>query len=218
MNSDTTNSRIYDITPPITEKLSVWPGDTPPRREVLLDMKEGANITLSTLHATVHLGAHADGPNHYGRDASDIASRDLDYYLGPCQVLHVDVPPNTRVQPAHIRTPITAPRVLLATGTLPDPEDFRQDFAALGPELVDEFHARGVKLIGIDTPSVDLFDSKDLPAHQRFLHHDMAILEGIVLRDVPEGVYELIALPLPLRDFDGSPVRAILRTLPEGGG
>jgi arylformamidase len=67
--------------------------------------------------------------------------------------------------------------------------------------------------VGIDTPSVDLFESKDLPAHKEILRHNMAILEGLVLKDVPEGTYELIALPLRLAGFDGSPVRAILRTI-----
>ena len=112
---------------------------------------------------------------------------------------------------AMLSGPIQAPRVLLATGTYPDSEDFNEDFAALAPELVEDLHRQGVKLIGIDTPSVDLFDSKDLPSHRQFLKHDMAILEGLLLKDVPEGLYELIALPLKLVGFDASPVRAILR-------
>jgi arylformamidase len=203
---------IYDITPAITPKLCVWPGDTPPAREVLCDMRRGDNLTLSTLHATVHLGAHADAPSHYGRDASAIDERRLDDYLGLCQVVRVAVPRGVRVTPALLPGPIRAPRVLLATGTYPDPENFNEDFAALAPDLVEELHHQGVRLIGIDTPSVDLFDSKDLPSHRQFLKHDMAILEGLVLTDVPEGIYELIALPLKLAGFDASPVRAVLRT------
>ena len=103
--------------------------------------------------------------------------------------------------------------MLLATGTYRDPDRFDSDFAALSVELVDRLHDQGVRTVGIDTPSVDLFDSKDLPAHKRILQYDMAILEGLVLKDVPEGVYELIALPLRLVGFDASPVRAILRPL-----
>jgi arylformamidase len=106
------------------------------------------------------------------------------------------------------------PRLLIDTGTFPDPRTFNEDFAALSPALVDELHARGVRLVGLDSPSVDLFASKDLPSHQALLRHDMAILEGLVLAHVPEGVYELIALPLPLAGADGSPVRAVLRDLP----
>ena len=204
---------IYDLTPPISERLQVWPGDTPPRREVLCDMKRGDNLTLSTLHATAHLGAHADAPSHYGADAPAIDRRDLDTYLGPAQVIRVAVPRGTRITPDVLAGPIRAERVLLATGTYPDPEQFNEDFAALSPELVEWLHGQGVRLVGVDTPSVDPFDSKDLPAHRTFLRLDMAILEGLVLRDVPEGVYELIALPLRLVGFDASPVRAVLRTL-----
>ncbi len=202
---------IYDISPQITPRLKVWPGDTPPGREVLLDTARGDNITLSTLHATVHLGAHADAPSHYGHEAATIDRRGLDYYLGRCQVIRVAVGRGMLVTPAMVLTPIEAPRVLLATGTFPDPEVFNEDFAALTPELVESLHERGVRLVGVDTPSVDLFSSKDLPAHHTFLKHDMAILEGLVLADVPEGVYELIALPLRLVGFDASPVRAVLR-------
>ena len=203
---------IYDITPPIDELLRVWPGDTPPTREILCSMSDGDNLTLSTLHATVHLGAHVDAPSHYGADAPPIDRRSLDYYVGRCQVVRVDVPRGTRVTPDMIHTTIDSPRILLATNTYPDPTSFNQNFAALSPSLVKAFHEAGVLLIGIDTPSVDLFESTDLPAHKAFLSHDMAILEGIVLDDVPEGIYELIALPLKLVGFDASPVRAILRT------
>jgi len=210
---------LYDITPPISPALKVWPGDTPPSREVLLDMHAGANITLSTLRATVHLGAHADGPNHYGKDAPAIDVRSLDHYLGPCQVMRANVKRGERVGVRHLRlelsslqSQVKAPRVLIATGTFPDPEQWNSDFAALEPALVDALHDCDVITIGIDTPSVDVFDSKDLPAHQRFLAHDMAILEGLVLKNVPPGMYELIALPLPLVGFDASPVRAVLRS------
>jgi len=222
---------LYDITPPITPKLAVWPGDTPPAREVLLDISRGDNITLSTLRATAHLGAHADGPSHYGKDTPAIHERALDYYLGPCQVIRVDVARATTItaemfseivgrihtsgginQTSDAERPIhLAPRVLFATGTYPDPQNWSRDFAALSAELIDFLHDRGVITVGIDTPSVDLSDSKDLPAHRAMLRHDMAILEGLVLKDVPAGTYELIALPLPLVGFDASPVRAVLR-------
>ena len=206
---------LYDISPPITASLAVWPGDTPPTREVLLELARGDTVTLSTLRATVHLGAHADAPSHYGVGAPDIGSRALERYVGPCEVMRVTVARGERVTPSMLPRSVSAPRVLLATGTFPDPTRFNEDFAALAPELVDHLHALGVTLVGIDTPSVDPMSSKDLPAHHRFLSHDMAILEGLVLRDVPEGRYELIALPLPLVGFDASPVRAVLRTLRE---
>jgi len=206
-------TRIFDISPPLTPAIAVWPGDTPLSREVLCDMKQGANLTLSTLRATAHLGAHADGPNHYGRDADGIGERPLTLFIGPCQVIRVDAARGTRIGLDAIRTPIVTSRVLFATNTYPDPDHFNEDFAALSPELIDRLVADGVMLIGIDTPSIDLFTSKDLPSHAAVLRNDMAILEGLVLRDVPPGEYELIALPLKLMGFDASPVRAILRSM-----
>jgi len=204
---------IYDISPPISPALAVWPGDTPPSREVLLDMAKGDNLTLSTLRSTVHAGAHADGPNHYDKDGPAIHERDLNHYIGPCQVVHAAVERGRRVVKEDISDVIAAERVLIATGTYPDPTNCNTDFAAIDAYFVEWLHERGVRTIGIDTPSVDLFDAKDLPTHRTFLKHDMAILEGLVLTDVPPGKYELIALPLKLVGFDASPVRAILRTL-----
>jgi arylformamidase len=202
---------IHDISPRITPGFPVWPGDTPPTREVLLDMDRGDNLTLSTLHTTVHVGAHADAPSHYGAGAPAIDERDLELYIGPCQVVRVDVPRGRRIGQEHLRDEVRAPRLLFRTGTFPDPQRFNEDFAAFEPALLDSLHARGVRLVGIDTPSVDLFDSKDLPAHQRLLANDMAVLEGLVLAAVEPGLYELIALPLNIAGFDASPVRAILR-------
>ncbi|MEY2537856.1 MAG: arylformamidase, partial [Verrucomicrobiota bacterium] len=136
----------------------------------------------------------------------------LDYYLGPCQVIRLNAQRATRITPAMLSGDVATPRVLFATSTYPDPTNWNADFATLSVELIDSLHASGVITVGIDTPSVDLFDSKDLPAHKAILGHDMAILEGLALRNVPEGVYELIALPLRLVGFDASPVRAVLRT------
>lgn len=176
-------------------------------------MARGDNLTLCTFHSTVHVGAHADAPSHYSKDGPSIGERSLDLYLGECQVIRVGAPAGGRIRPEALSDPVCAARVLFATGTYPDPESFNDDFAACTPELIDHLHGRGVRLVGIDTPSVDPFASKELPVHKRCLEHDMAILEGVRLDGVPAGVYELIALPLPLMGFDASPVRAVLRTL-----
>jgi arylformamidase len=202
---------IYDITPLVEPGLPVWPGDTPPEREVLLDIARGDNLTLSTLRSTVHVGAHADAPSHYGAGGVTIDAMPPELYVGHCQVVRIDAPGGTRIRPGEIATVPGCERLLIATGSYPDPRSFNRDFAALSPELVRELADGGVRLVGIDTPSVDLFESKRLPAHRACLDRGVAILEGLVLRDVPEGVYELIALPLKLAGFDASPVRAVLR-------
>ena len=205
---------LIDISPPIDGLIGVWPGDTPYVQRFNLDINDGANITLSEISTTVHVGAHTDAPSHYSATGGDIASRRLDFYIGRCNVLHVSIERGRRIMPADLAgRRISAPRVLLRTGTFPDHRNWNNDFASLSPELVDFLHNRGVITIGIDTPSVDPFESKELEAHQAFARNDMAIIEGVVLDEVEEGEYELIALPLRLMGADASPVRAVLRTL-----
>ena len=204
---------LMDISPIVDDSIAVWPGDTPFVQTINSDMHSGANLTLSDVRTTVHVGAHADAPKHYVKQGCDIASRRLDYYIGRCVVLHIRVRRGERITPAHLEGKVvSAPRVLLRTGTFPDPRSWNNDFASLSPALVDDFYQHGVMLIGIDTPSVDPFASEALEAHQAFARNDMAMLEGLTLDDVEEGEYELIAPPLRMRGADASPVRAILRT------
>ena len=104
--------KLYDLSPTVAPSLAVWPGDTPPSREVLMDMKRGDNLTLSTLRSTVHLGSHADAPSHTAAEAPSIESRSLESYLGPCQVIRVAARRGTRILPDEIPESILAPRVL----------------------------------------------------------------------------------------------------------
>jgi arylformamidase len=127
--------------------------------------------------------------------------------------MHVDVQRGERIEPRHLPSPVQAPRVLLRTGTFPDPDHFNEDFAALSPALVDHLADAGVCLVGIDTPSVDLCHDAALLSHKAIARRDLSILEGIVLDGVDEGLYVLSALPLRLVGLDASPVRAVLTTL-----
>jgi hypothetical protein len=107
-------------------------------REVLCDLEQGANITLSTLRTTVHLGSHADGPNHYGRGEAGIGEQPLDRYIGPCRVVRAKVERGARVRPEDIEggvEGIDCPRVLIRTGTFPDHASWNEDFAGLSVEL-----------------------------------------------------------------------------------
>ena len=216
---------IFDISPPLGPGTAVFPGDTPLRRDLVLHLERGDAVTLSTLSSTCHLGAHVDAPSHYDPGGASIGERPLEPFIGRCRVVRVEVRTGGLVTTDLVRQALTsgpdappdgqpdAGRLLIATGTYPDPTQFRTDFAALSSDLVDWLATEGVRLVGIDTPSVDPADSKDLPAHQAVRRHDLNILEGLVLTTVPAGLYELIALPLRLMEFDGSPVRAVLRTL-----
>ena len=139
----------------------------------------------------------------------------LDTYLGPCRVIHC-IGASPVVRPADVEAALDGvpPRVLLRTYARAAVEQWDSNFCAVAPDTVDLLAAHGVKLIGIDTPSLDPQESKTMDAHHRVRAHRMAILEGIVLDDVPTGDYELIALPLKFATLDASPVRAVLRALP----
>lgn len=203
--------KIWDISPLISEKTAVFPGDVPFSRNIAMDTKQGQHLTLSSINTTLHIGAHADAGNHYHREGSGIEARELERYLGPCQVVEVKLPRGERIRPEHIRgKKITAARVLFKTGSFPDPNRWNDDFNSLSPELIDELAERGVRLVGIDTPSVDPVDSKALESHQALHRNDLAVLEGIALDQVSEGTYTLVALPLRIKDADASPVRAVL--------
>lgn len=201
----------YDISPEISEKLAVFPGDAPFVRRVTVDFGPDSNYLASSIHGTVHLGAHTDAPNHYSRVGEGISARALDFYLGDCQVISVKLARGERVLPSHVALKsVTAKRVLFKTGSFPDPNRWNGDFNSLSPELVAALAERGVILVGIDTPSIDPAADAKLESHQVVAARNMAILEGIVLDHVPEGLYSLIALPLKIRDADASPVRAVL--------
>ena len=198
---------LIDISPLVHPGTAVWPGDVAFRRDVALSMAAGANLELSSITTTVHVGAHTDAPNHYVLGGAGIAERPLELYYGPVEV--VEARGQGRIQPEEIG-PVRAPRVLFKTGSMPDPDHFNTDFRSLSPELVHALAAQGVCLVGLDTPSVDPFSSKALESHNAIAQHDLAVLEGVVLDDVEPGLYTLIAFPLKLEGADASPVRAVL--------
>lgn len=174
-------------------------------------MEQGDHLGLSSISTTVHIGAHADAPSHYGVKAEGINKRDVALYIGGAQVIEVKVNPGERIHIEDVDlSKITEKRVLFKTNSFPNPDQWRNDFNSLSPSLLEKLAHLGVLLVGIDTPSVDPWDSKDLESHQMLLAHDMAVLEGLVLTEVPEGTYKLSALPLKIKDADASPVRAVL--------
>jgi len=203
--------KIWDISPVVSEKTAVFPGDVPFSRQVSLSFEKGHHLTLSSLTSTPHIGAHADASIHYHASGKGIDQRPLERYLGSCQVIQVKLARGERILPSHLGSSgIKATRILFRTDSFPDPECWNSDFNSLSPELVDFLADKGVALVGIDTPSVDPADSKALESHQALFRRDLAVLEGIILNQVMPGLYTLVALPLALKGADASPVRAIL--------
>jgi len=203
---------IIDISPLVDETLAVWPGDSPYRAEDLLRIEDGAPVHLSTITLSCHTGAHADAPCHFVAGKEGIDAVPLDAYLGPCRLIDV-APSDHAVRPADLEGIEVEERVILRTGCRTDRSVFPDPLTCLTVELIEYLAERGVVLIGLDSPSFDRFDSKDLPCHQALYRRGIANLEGLALEGVPTGRYELIALPLRLKGRDASPVRAVLRTL-----
>ena len=143
-----------------------------------------------------------------------IGAVSLEPFLGPCRVIHaIDCGP--LITPEHLlhAADNLPPRILVRTAKHAAQEWWTDDFSAYAPQTIEWLAERGVMLIGLDTPSIDPASSKTLDSHHAILRHDMRVLENLVLDDVPQGDYELIALPLALIQADASPVRAVLREL-----
>jgi arylformamidase len=207
---------LWDITPAVDTATPVWPGDTPVTIERVWRMEAGSPVNVARLTLSPHTGAHTDAPLHYDADGAAIGEVPIDIYLGLCRVIHcIGVSPV--VMPQHLAGSLDnlPPRVLLRTYRNAPTATWDSTFCAVAPETIDLFASKGVKLVGIDTPSLDPQESKTMDAHHRIRAHRMAILEGIVLDAVAPGDYELIALPLKLTTLDASPVRAVLRALPD---
>lgn len=203
--------QIIDISPVVSERIGVFPGDQKYSRKVVMDCDNGDHISLSSITTTVHLGAHADAPNHYKKNSTGVEKQDLGFYLGEAQVIDTHSCSSDYIGVDDLKTKeITGKRVLIKTNSFPDPDNWNSDFKGLAPELIDFLAQQGVITVGVDTPSLDVETSKELPSHAMVAKHDMAILEGLVLTHVEEGSYFLSALPLSLENCDASPVRAVL--------
>ncbi len=203
---------LYDISPSVAPGFPVFPGDTPFGFRWTWKLGPGCPVNVSELTMSPHTGAHADAPLHYDDSGASIGEVALEPYLGPCRVVHA-IGAGSLVEPRHVEPRLRAapPRVLLRTYERVPVGTWDPAFTAVAPATIDLLHAHGVKLVGIDTPSLDPETSKTLASHQRVRANGMAVLEGIVLDAVPEGDYELIALPLKWKGLDASPVRAVLR-------
>lgn len=205
--------RLWDISPPISPATPAFPGDTAYSQRWSAEIGPGCPVNLSAITMSPHLGAHADAPLHYRRDAAAIGVVALGPFLGRCRVIHaIDKGPLiTKAHLEHARANLP-PRVLVRT-CVKAPTEWSARFSAFAPETIGWLASLGVQLVGIDAQSVDPADSKTLDSHMQLLAHDMRVLENLVLDDVEAGDYELIALPLKLTEACASPVRAVLRSL-----
>ena len=212
--TSTAAPRIWDISQPLRPALPVWPGDTTFSARRRWSIGDGSPVNVASFELSTHAGTHADAPMHYDADGAAADQVGLEDYVGPCRVVDARGCGSliTRAFVDGIERPPA--RLLFRTYARFPHETWRSDFTAVAAEAIALLAERGVRLIGVDAPSLDPEDSKTMDAHHAVRAADMRILEGLVLDDVPPGDYELIALPLRLAGLDSSPVRAILREWP----
>ena len=203
---------IIDISQALSPGMVVFPGDASYEESWTFRIGPGCPVNVSRVTLSVHCGTHADAPLHYDADGAAAGALSLEPYLGPCRV--IDARGNGNLcMPEDVAAKLdrAPPRILLRLAHASDPKIWPTGFRALSPALIELLAARGVSLVGIDTPSVDPETSKTLDAHMACCRTDMRILENLELRHVEPGDYELIALPLKFETLDASPVRAVLR-------
>lgn len=202
--------KIYDISRTISPETAVWPGDSPFQFDTVLSKKTGASVNLTTIHLSPHTGTHADAGFHFADDGLHPDELPLEKYMGQAQVVTIERK-HGGIIPSDFEVNIQAPRLLIHTwvSDVPDHE-WPENFPYPTLELVDWLANQGVVLLGLDSPSVDAFDSKDLVCHHRLRGHRMVHLEGLQLSSVLDGIYNLAALPLKIAGICGSPVRAVL--------
>jgi arylformamidase len=208
-------AQFYDITRTISPTLAVWPGDAAFSYVHNLRKQAGDAVNLTTITLSPHTGSHADAAYHFTDAGPHPAGMPLEHYIGPAHVVTIDRHSGGMIPADFAEQDLSGmQRLLIHTRVSEQPDGvWPDDFPYPTVELVDWLAAHNVLLLGLDSPSVDAFDSTHLPCHHRLWEHGIVHLETLVLAGVPDGVYELIALPLKLDGVCGSPVRAVLRRL-----
>ncbi|MFM8609494.1 MAG: arylformamidase [Burkholderiaceae bacterium] len=214
--------RVWDISAPVDAGSPVFPGDTAYQQQWSAQIAPGCPVNVSAVTLSPHVGTHADAPLHYDPTGAAAGTLDLHPYLGPCRVIHA-IGCRPLVQWEHIAhaidgapTPLHTPlpaRVLVRTYARMPVSRWDAALPAFAPDTIERLARLGVLLVGIDSASVDPAVSKTLDSHQVLRQRGLRVLENLVLDEVPEGDYELIALPLKWLQADASPVRAVLREL-----
>ncbi|WP_332632638.1 arylformamidase [Halalkalibacter flavus] len=206
-----TTEKWIDISQPLRVDTAHWPGDTPFSYEVVYRKSETGSVNIGKITTSMHTGTHIDAPFHFLEDGTRVTDLDLNIFIGPCLIVDVSNLPLIDVDVLKQYQLEGAERLLLRTSAIKDRTVFPKQIPLLTLEAIDYLNSKQIQLIGVDLPSVDQIDSKDLPRHHRLHNYGMYILENVVLDHVVPGKYELTALPLPIDEADGSPVRAAIK-------
>ena len=204
--------KIYDITASISENLPVYSGERPQVIDVM-KMENGDECNFSAIKFSSHTGTHCDVPYHFIQDGKNLDEICLKHFYGKAKLFRPKITSHIRIRDIeHIKNIREGDIVLFDTGQSDDMENpvFNKDYYSFTPEVAEYLAARKVKTIGIDVLSIDPYKAEGFPAHKILLGKGICLLEGLVLKGVPEGEYTLSALPLKFKGGNGSPVRAVL--------
>ncbi|AZU64261.1 arylformamidase [Neobacillus mesonae] len=200
-----------DISQPLDNRIVVWPGDTPFSYKVTWSKEESGSVNVGQITMSTHTGTHIDAPFHFDNDGKRVIELDVNLYIGRARVIHLPKPSSIGIKELSGVELEGVTRLLIRTDAWTDRSVFPAAIPEIEPELAYYLGNKGIQLLGLDLPSVDPIDSKELSAHHELTRHGIHILEGLVLDHIDSGDYELAALPLSLVEADGSPVRAVLR-------
>lgn len=204
-----------DISQPLSDETVGWPGDTPFSFSLKWTMEETGSVNVGKMEMSTHLGTHIDAPFHFDNEGKKVLDLDPNRYIGKARIIEVINKDLITIKDLEKYDFEETKIVLFKTLAWTDRTTFPQTVPVMKNGVAQFLSGKGVNLIGVDLPSVDHLDSKELSIHHELTKHDIHILEGIVLDTVKEGLCDLIALPLPIKDADGSPVRAVIRYLGE---
>lgn len=202
-----------DITQSLYNGMPVWPGDTPFSFHLTTRKVENGVVNVGQICCSTHSGTHADAPYHYDDKGRMIHELDVDLYIGEAQVIHL--PNKTMIEADDIKKAGIKKgiRLLIRTDSVSDLSIFPEKYTYLHPNVGAVLAQKGIKLIGVDVPSVDFMDSKTLDAHHSLHRHGIHIIENLTLWELEAGFYDFIALPLSIQGADGCPVRAVAKRI-----
>lgn len=208
--------KIYDVTVPISADLPVYPGDPSIQLDRIMSLENGDIANVTRLCCSTHIGTHVDPPSHFIDGAMPLDELPLETLIGAARVVDVGEVPAITAEVLQGCDLTGATRVLFKTRNSsfwPESKIFHEDFAYIEPDAARRLVELGVQLVGIDYLSVEKFNFDEPTTHLILLGANVIIVEGLALRDVPPGDYELLCLPLKIKDGDGSPARVVLRTI-----
>ncbi len=205
--------RIIDISLPLREGMTVYPGDGPVRLEQLKSFSKGDPYMLTYLHLGAHAGTHIDAPLHFIQEGGGVESIPLKHLMGPCRVAGISSEV-IEVGPDCLREALDDPcrRLILRTrnSSLYKLGRFQERYAHITEEGATWLASKGVRLLGMDYYSIERYGTEEAGAHLALLRAGVCLLEGLDLSGVDDGEYLLIALPLRLERVEGAPARALL--------